>query len=50
LTICGSGEDLRLFGGDGGVAGDETGEDTAESFDTEGEGSDVEEKNVGDVS
>jgi hypothetical protein len=49
LAIGGSGEDLGLFGGDGGVAVDETGEDTAEGFNTEGEGSDVEEEDIGDI-
>ena len=50
LTIRSGGKDLRFFGRDGGVATDEASEDTAESFDTEGERSNVEEKNVSDVS
>jgi hypothetical protein len=49
LAVGGSGEDLGFFGGDGGVAVDETGEDTAEGFNTEGEGSDIEEEDIGDI-
>lgn len=49
LEISGSGEDLRLLGGDGGVAVDQTGEDTAEGLDTEGEGSDIEKEEVLDL-
>ena len=40
---------LRLFGGDGGVAADELREDAAESLDSEGERSHVEEQHVGHV-
>ena len=46
LTVCGSRERLRLLGGDGHVAGDELGHDPAEGFDTEGEESDVKQKNI----
>lgn len=43
-------ENLLLLRGDGCVAGDEHGEDAAESLNAERKGRDVEEKNVLDVS
>ena len=49
LSVGGSGESLGLLGGNGGVTVDETGEDTAQSLDTERERGDVEKENVGDV-
>lgn len=49
LEVSGSGKHLRLLGGDGSVAVDQTGEDTAKGLDTEGEGSNVKEENVRDV-
>lgn len=49
LEVSGSGEDLGLLGWDGSVAVDQTGEDTTEGLDTEGKRSDIEEKNVGDL-
>jgi hypothetical protein len=49
LVVSGGRVDLRLLGGDGGVLGDHAGEDTTESLDTEGEGSDVEEEEAGDI-
>ena len=49
LVVSGGGVGLRLLGGDGGVLGDHAGEDTTEGFDTEGEGSDVEEEEAGDI-
>lgn len=42
-------EGLGLLGGDGGVAVDQTGEDTAQSLDTEGQRSDIEQENVGNL-
>mmetsp|Transcript_28860 Transcript_28860/g.48513 ORF Transcript_28860/g.48513 Transcript_28860/m.48513 type:complete len:462 (+) Transcript_28860:116-1501(+) len=44
LVVSGGGEGLSLLGGDGGVAGDETGEDTADSLKTKRERGDVEEE------
>lgn len=49
LEVSSGGEDLRLLGGNGGVAVDQTGEDTAEGLDTERQGGDVEEEQVGDL-
>lgn len=49
LEVGGSGEDLGLLGRDGGVAVDQTGEDTAEGLDTKREGSDIEEEEVLDL-
>ena len=37
---------MRLLGGDGGVSGDHLGHDSSKGFDTEGERSNVEEKQV----
>ena len=50
LVVHGRGEGLRLLGGDGGVAGDKLGHDTAKSFNTKTEGSDVEKQDILDVS
>jgi len=50
LTVCSGGEDLGFLSRDGGVAIDETGEDTAEGLDTKGEGCDIKKEDVGDVS
>ena len=44
LVVGVGGEDLRLLGGDSGVALDEGGHDTTGGLDTEGEGGDVEEE------
>lgn len=49
LGVGGSGEDLGLLGGDGGVSVDQTGEDTAQGLDTERQGSDVKEKEILDL-
>lgn len=49
LEVSSRGEDLRLLGGDGGVAVDQTSEDTAEGLDTQREGGDVEEKEILDL-
>src|SRR5699024_5383832 len=49
LEVGSGGEDLRLLGGDRGVAVDETGEDTTEGLNTEREGSDIEEEKVVDL-
>jgi hypothetical protein len=49
LEVGGGGEGLRLLGGDGGVTVDQTGEDTAESLNTERQRGDVEKKEVGDL-
>ena len=49
LVVGGGGEGLGLLGGDSGVAVDQTSEDTTEGLDTEREGSDIEEQNVGDL-
>jgi len=49
LEVSSSGEDLGLLGGDGGVAVDQAGEDTAEGLDTEGKRSDIEQQKVGDL-
>lgn len=49
LEVGSGGEDLGLLGGDGGVAVDQAGEDTAEGLNTEGEGSDIEEEEVLDL-
>ena len=49
LHVRGSGESLGLLGGDGGVTIDQTSEDTAEGLDTEGQGSDIEQENVGNL-
>lgn len=44
---CGR-EGLGLLGGDGGVAVNQTSEDTTEGFDTERQGSDIEQQDIGD--
>ncbi len=49
LEVGSGGEDLRLLGGDGGVAVDQTGEDSTESLDTEGQRGDIEEEQVLDL-
>ncbi|KAI3484158.1 hypothetical protein L1887_52864 [Cichorium endivia] len=49
LAIGGGREDLRLLGGDGGVAVDQTREDTSERLDTERKRGNVEQQNVGDL-
>ena len=49
LHVGSGGEGLGLLGGDGGVTVDQTGEDTAKGLDTEGEGSDIEQENVSDL-
>jgi hypothetical protein len=49
LEISSSGEDLRLLGGDSGVAVDQTSEDTTEGLNTEREGSNIEQKKVSDL-
>ena len=49
LEISSGGEDLGLLGGNSGVAVDQTSEDTTEGLDTEGEGSDIEEEKVLDL-
>ena len=46
LVVSVGGEGLGLLGGDGGVAGDEVGHDTAGGLDTLGKGSDIEEEEV----
>jgi hypothetical protein len=50
LEVGGSGEGLGLLGGDGGVAVDQTGEDTAEGLDTKRQRGDIEEEEVSDLS
>jgi hypothetical protein len=49
LHVSSGGEGLGLLGGDGGVAVDQTGEDTAEGLDTEGKRSDIEQEDVSDL-
>ena len=49
LEIGGGREGLGLLGGDGGVAVDQTGEDTAEGLDTQGQRGDIEQQNVSDL-
>lgn len=49
LGVGGSGEDLGLLGGDGGVSVDQTGEDTAQGLNTERQRGDVEEEKVLDL-
>lgn len=46
LVVLNGGEDTRLVGGDGGVAGDDDTEDITLHGDTEGEGGDIEEEEV----
>jgi hypothetical protein len=46
LVVRESGEDLRLLGGDGGVALDQRSHDTTSSLDTEGQRGDVEKKDL----
>jgi hypothetical protein len=47
LTVIGGGrEDLGLLGGNDGVTGDQLGEDSASSFDTESKGADVNKDDV----
>ena len=46
LEIGSGGEDLRLLGRDGGVAVDQTGEDTTEGLNSEREGSDIQKEDV----
>mmetsp|Transcript_63863 Transcript_63863/g.73238 ORF Transcript_63863/g.73238 Transcript_63863/m.73238 type:complete len:178 (-) Transcript_63863:964-1497(-) len=40
------GEGLRLLGGDNGVSGNDLSEDTTDGFDTQGQGSDIEQQNT----
>ena len=49
LVIGGGGEDLALLGGNGRVSRNQSGEDSAHGFDTKGQGSDVEEKDILDI-
>jgi hypothetical protein len=49
LEVGSGGEDLGLLGGDGGVAVDQASEDTSEGLNSEREGSNVEEKDVHDL-
>jgi len=49
LHVSSGGEGLGLLGGNGGVAVDQTSEDTAEGLDTEGKGSNIEQENVGNL-
>lgn len=42
LVIGISGEDLRFFGGDGGVSGDQVGHDSSGGFNSEGKRGDIE--------
>mmetsp|Transcript_69114 Transcript_69114/g.112203 ORF Transcript_69114/g.112203 Transcript_69114/m.112203 type:complete len:148 (-) Transcript_69114:1180-1623(-) len=49
LVVSCCGKFLALLGWDGGVTGDEAGEDTTQSLDAEGQGSHVEKQNVLDV-
>jgi hypothetical protein len=49
LEVGSGREDLRLLGGDGGVAVDQTSEHTAESLNTKRKRSDIEEKEVSDL-
>ena len=49
LVVSGSREGLGLLGGDGGVAVDQTSEDTTKGLDTERQGSDIEQKHVSDL-
>jgi hypothetical protein len=49
LEVGGGGEDLGLLGRNGGVAVDQTGEDTSKGLDTERQRSDVEQEKVGDL-
>lgn len=48
LPIFGSGEDLRLAGGDGGVARDELGGHAAQGFHPQGQGGDIQQQHVFD--
>lgn len=50
LEVGGGGEGLGLLGGDGGVAVDQTGEDTAEGLNTERQRGDIEKQEVSDLS
>lgn len=50
LEVRSGGEDLRLLGGDSGVAVDQAGEDTTKGLDTEGQRSDVKEQEILDLS
>jgi hypothetical protein len=47
LVVGGSGENLTLLGGDDSVARNELGEDSTSGLDTEGEGVDINENDVG---
>lgn len=49
LEVGSSREGLGLLGGDGGVAVDQTGEDTTEGLNTEGKRSDIEKEEVSDL-
>jgi len=49
LEVSSGGEDLGLLGGDSGVTVDQTGEDTTEGLDTEGERSNIEQEEVSDL-
>jgi hypothetical protein len=46
LVVSSGGESLTLFGGDCRVTGDESGENASHGLDTEGQGSNVEQQNV----
>ncbi|QGI60123.1 hypothetical protein CEK27_004094 [Fusarium fujikuroi] len=49
LEIGCGGEDLRLFGGDSGVSVDQTGEDTTEGLNTEGQRGNIEKEEILDL-
>src|SRR3990172_6472821 len=49
LAVAGGGEDLRLRGGDGGVAGDDRGGDAAQRLDAEGQRGDVQQEDLAHV-
>jgi hypothetical protein len=46
LAILGGGEHLRLFGGNGGVAGDQLGHHAAQGFHAQGQGGHVQQQDV----
>ena len=50
LTISGGGVNLRLLGGDGGVTGDQTGEDTTIGLNTKRKGGNIKEEETGVLS
>lgn len=49
LEVGSGGEDLGLLGRDGGVAVDQTSEDTTQGLDTEGKRGDIEKKDISDL-